>query len=66
MTTILLGPVLTDLFKKGKSPEIIEGIAEKVGLYSPEEFSVELIDFLVEQTQLKSTHNYEEIKMYKN
>jgi len=66
VNTILLGPVRTHLFEKGKSPEIIERIAQNVGLYSPEEFSVELIDLLVAQFQSKSYENYAEIKMYKN
>ncbi len=48
---ILLGPVRTPLFKKGKPPEVIQRITEKVGLYEPQEFADELIERLIEPSQ---------------
>lgn len=60
---VYLGPVRTPLFEKGKPPEVIQRIQDKVGLYEPSELAEELIDSLVNKP-----HNqgglYEEV-MYK-
>lgn len=59
---ILLGPVRTPLFEKGKSPKLIKKIEEKVPIYEPDEFADELIDkLLVPLPQ----DGLEEVKMYK-
>lgn len=60
---ILLGPVKTPLFAKGKPAEVIQRIAENVGLYEPQEFADELIEKLIEPVQHKVFP--QEIVMYK-
>ena len=60
---ILLGPVRTPLFNKGKPPEVIQRIAEHVGLYEPQEFADALIGQLVKPSQDKNSP--QEMVMYK-
>ena len=60
---VLLGPVRTKLFEKGKSPEDIRRIEGNVGLYEPDEFANELIERLAQRSE--SQAGLQEIVMYK-
>jgi nucleoside-diphosphate-sugar epimerase len=57
---LLVGPVRTQLFEKGKPAEIIERIKQNVGLYEPLEFAEEVVEDLLDRSD-----GLKEVKMYK-
>jgi short-subunit dehydrogenase len=57
--TLLVGPVNTELFAQGKPSEVMERIAQQVGLYTPEEFAAEVLRALEEKAP-----GYQEVRMY--